>query len=399
MVNYTHMKKHKNIHNTFKRLYTRHVSLIILIVLAASSFGGYSLVYAATLQEQIDELNGQNSQNQANLDKLEVEASSYQDAISILQSQINEFQKQIDANAAESQRLQTEMDLAQKELDKQKSLLGESIKAMYVEGDMTTIEMLATSNDLGDFFDKQQYRDAVKDKIKLALDKVTALKAELKDKKAEKDRIVIEQQALRATAAAQKTEQDRLLGFNQSQQDDYNSQIKNNQDKIAELRRQQAIENARLFGGGEGSVGGGGYPWGNAPCLATGVVDGSCWGFEWGYNGTWNNWATGGYAYRNCTDWVAWRIKTVQGISVAGLGNAKQWPGRAGSYGYTTGRTPQVGAAAISMAGTYGHVMYVEAVNGDGSAVISDYNRNGTGKYLMSTISAASAANLYYVYF
>src|SRR5690606_30465490 len=133
--------------------------------------------------------------------------------------------------------------------------------------------------------------------------------------------------------------------------------------------------------GGSSQVGGGGYPWGYAPCLTGGHVQGYCNGYMWGYNGNFYNWANGGYAYRNCTDYVAWRVG-----APGGLGNAKYWNDRAPAYGYTVSSTPRVGAAAISEVGYYGHVMYVEAVNGDGSIVISDYNRQYTGEYMVTTL-------------
>lgn len=368
-------------------------SVVMALFLAVGSFGGVRLVGAQSLQQQIDTLTNQNSNVQAQVNALEVEAASYEETIASLRAQITAFQAQIKKRQAESEKLQKQIEAKEIELEEQKDLLGQSIKAMYLEGEITTIEMLATSKNLSDYFDKQQYRDVVKSKIKTTLDSVKALKAELQIKKTEVEKIIKQQEELRASAAIQKAEQDRLLNFNQAQRNEFNDKIKDNEEAINELRRQQAIENARLFGGGGGVIGGGGYPWGNAPCLGTGQVDGWCPGYEWGYNGSWYNWNTGGYAYRNCTDWVAYRTG-----APAGLGNAKYWDDRAPSYGYTVSSTPKAGAAAVSNSGYYGHVMYVEAVNPDGSIVISDYNRAGTGKYQISTLSAASASALNYVY-
>ena len=230
--------------------------------------------------------------------------------------------------------------------------------------------------------------------IQATLDKITALKMELQSKKEEIETIIKQQEELRAASAIQKAEQDRLLNMNKSEQADFNKQIKETQNQINELKRQQAIENARLFGGGGGQVGGGGYPWGNAPCLHGGHVQGYCYDYEWGYGGNYFNWSNGGYAFRNCTDYVAWRTG-----APGGLGNAKTWDDRAPAYNLTVSSTPRVGAAAVSNSGYYGHVMLVEAVNGDGSIIISDYNRAGPGEYGISTLSAATARSLSYVYF
>jgi surface antigen/uncharacterized protein YraI len=63
-------------------------------------------------------------------------------------------------------------------------------------------------------------------------------------------------------------------------------------------------------------------------------------------------------------------------------GNAGDWLAEAQSGGIPTGSTPAVGAIAVFLpyvagAGQYGHVAYVEAVNGDGTITISEYNWAG----------------------
>ncbi len=373
--------------------------LSILLIAAILSVATFKITQAATLQQQINELSEENQDAKKQVNELAAEAASYQDAINNLQEQINEYQRQIDERQAESESLQAQIVEKEAELERQKNLLGQSIKAMYLEGDISTIEMLATSKTLSDFFDKQQYREVVKSKIRTTVEKVTALKAELQDKKAEVEQIIVQQKELRAQADAQKAEQNRLLSYNEGQQAEFNKQIKDNQTRINELKRQQAIENARLFGGNGGQLGGGGYPWGRAVCIHTGKVEGSCYNYDWSEGGSIYNWKTGGYGYRNCTDWVAYRVRVAGGYVPSGLGNAKTWDDRAPNYGYKVSSTPKEGAAAVSNYGYYGHVMYVEAVNEDGTIVVSDYNRAGTGKYDMNQLSAATAANLRYVYF
>ncbi len=379
-----------NIGQNIRRLAIIAVAAVTLI----SSLSAVRILSAESLQQQINELTAENNQNKARLDALKVEASSYEDAINKLSAQINAYQAEINTRQAEAEDLQRQITEKEAELVVQRDLLGQNIKAMYLEGEISTIEMLATSKNLSDFLDKQQYREVVKTKIKNTLDNITTLKVELQTKKEQVDTIIKQQQELRAASAVQKAEQDRLLGMNKSQQSDYTKQIKDTQSQINDLKRQQAIENARLFGSGGGQIGGGGYPWGTAPCLHGGHVQGACYDYEWGYGGDWHNWANGGYAFRNCTDYVAYRTG-----APGGLGNAKAWDDRAPSYGLTVSGTPRAGAAAVSNSGTYGHVMYVEAVNSDGSILISDYNRAGPGEYGVSTLSAATASNLRYVYF
>lgn len=385
-----YMARKRQIKNGLKRLAFMAFASVLMV---ASFAGTQQIISAQSLQQQINQLQAEQNQNKAQLNALKLEASSYQDAIDTLAAQINAFQAEINRRQAESDKLQEQIKVKEAELEKQRELLGKNIKAMYLEGDITTIEMLATSKSLSDFFDKQQYREVVKNKIKSTLDTITALKVELQTKNEEVQKIIKQQEELRSAAAVQKAEQDRLLGMNKSEQSEFNKAIKDQQNAINELKRQQAIENARLYGSGGGTVGGGGYPWGSAPCLHGGHVKGYCYDYEWGWNGSYYNWSTGGYAYRNCTDYVAWRTG-----APGGLGNAKSWDDRAPAYGLQVSSTPRVGAAAVSNAGYYGHVMYVEAVNSDGSIIISDYNRAGPGEYGVSTLSAGTASTLRYVY-
>ncbi len=371
-------------------------AVLISGVLTISAAVHFPLASADRYQDQINALSEENNQKKGVLNGLKVEASGLQATINALQEQINGLQIQINANKARNDELQKQIADAEAELAKQKHVLGENIREMYLEGQISTLEMLASSRDLSEFVDKQQYRNAVRDKVKTTLDKVTALKLQLKGQKEEVERLIKELTKLQDQLATQQGEQNRLLGLNQSEQATTDKEIKDNYDRITELKRQQAIENVRLFGGSGGVIGGGGYPWGNAACLHTGQVDGWCPNYDWAVNGSVWNWATGGYGYRNCTDWVSYRVRSTGRYVPSGLGNAKSWVVTAPGYGYRVDQTPETGAAAVSTAGTFGHVMYVEGVNGNGTIVVSDYNRAGTGKYDTNSISASG---LWFVHF
>lgn len=360
------------------------IALLLLILVVGFVVSPVSQkVQADRFTEQINELKAQNAQKEQNVKALQVEADSIAGVVAGLQVQIEGLQAQINANQAKADDLQRQIAEAEIELAKQKNLMGQNIRAMYLEGDISTLEMLASSKDLSEFIDKQQYRDAVKDKIKGTLDRINTLKAQLKSAKEETDRLIQEDNVLKAQADANKAEQNRLLNFNQSQQYEYNQQIKSNQTQINDLKRQQVLENIRMFGGGgaPGIPGGGGYPWGNAYCVHTGQVGGPCYNYDWYFNGgPWDVW---GYGYRNCTSWVAYKLAADGKTGFTYLGNAADWPGGAAARGFDVsyGSGARVGDAAVNPNGYYGHVMYVEAVFDDGRVVVSDYNRLGDGLY------------------
>lgn len=382
------MKKSKQ-HNRIGRALQSGAAILIAVT-AVFAFTGFTKVAADRFDEQIRQLQQENTNRQDALTGLRGQAASFQEAIGLLQQQISQVTAEINANVAKQAEIQKKIEETQAELDRQKKVLAADIKAMYVDGSISTIEILATSKNLSEFVDKEAYRNAVQKQIQETLKKINKLQAELNVQKNEVDSLLLQQRAQQQQLDASRAEQAKMLAFNQQQQADFNSQVKQANNQIADLRRQQAEENCRIFGCSGGVLGGGGYPWGFAKCLHTGQVEGSCYNYDWAVNGQVYNWGTGGWGYRNCTDWVAFRSGgRVPSASVmhvyAGSGHAKYWDDTGRGMGKQVDSSPNAGDTAVSNAGTYGHVLYVEQVHGDGSISVSDYNRAGTGKYDTST--------------
>ncbi|MDB4875473.1 MAG: hypothetical protein JWM41_1919 [Gemmatimonadetes bacterium] len=89
-----------------------------------------------------------------------------------------------------------------------------------------------------------------------------------------------------------------------------------------------------------------------------------------------------GFFYRECTSFVAWRLNRDAGTKNAPYfftnhmggghwGDASTWIANAQSLHYTVNKSPAVGSVAWF---SYGHVAYVERVNGDGTVDVSEYN-------------------------
>ncbi|HWS45703.1 MAG TPA: CHAP domain-containing protein, partial [Acidimicrobiia bacterium] len=137
----------------------------------------------------------------------------------------------------------------------------------------------------------------------------------------------------------------------------------------------------------------GGYPDAMMPCAqapyATFGTGAWCRNDDWGpVRDTTPNWSVAtthsvrGYGYRNCTDWVAWRLQSfgVPDALTRGLGNGGQWAANAGRNHLSVSSTPKAGDAAV-IAGNPGHVAFVEAVHGDGTITVSEYNAVGDGAF------------------
>lgn len=133
---------------------------------------------------------------------------------------------------------------------------------------------------------------------------------------------------------------------------------------------------------------GGGYPYDSAAnCSAQ--FGASSWCIDanrnarFEYSEVFSSW---GFAYRNCTDWVAFRINSLgvgfnNTLGGRRFGNAKNWDDNAQLLGWTVSTVPLARSIAVSNAGTFGHVAFVESVNSDGSVNVSEYNMGGAGNY------------------
>jgi surface antigen len=343
----------------------------LLILLAVVGLVGGAVVHADQFDDQINSLRGQNSNIQGLLNGLESSASSYQQAIAQYQAQINAVQAQLSANQAQQVQLEAQIASDQQQIDQKKAQLGATIKAMYIDGQTSTIEELASSSSLSAYVDKEEYREKVQDDLNVTIDQITALQNQLKQQKAELDTLIASEQAQRAQLASDQSEQQRLLTFNQGQQAAYNSQLNANSSQIAELRRLQIIANNRYnIGDFKGSPDNGGYPdrWANA--RQDSMLD--SWGM---YN-------------RECVSYTAFRVhqdflagKNSRDMPYwGGRGNANEWDNDARAAGIPVDTNPTPGSIAISNAGAFGHAMYVEAVNGN-EIYVQQYNQQLTGQY------------------
>lgn len=213
---------------------TRQLALLFGVFLLLASIS-IPFARADRFSNQITELQEENHEAHEKVDALRLRAESIEEAIAKLQATVDALQQKIVENQAKSDQLKAEIAEAEIELAKQRDVLGQNIKAMYLEGQITTLEMLATSKDLSQFVDKQQYRDVVKSKIKDQVDTITALRLELQANREEVEALLKEDRKLKVEISEQKAEQDRLLAMNMSEQAEFNAKIRENNKKIDQL--------------------------------------------------------------------------------------------------------------------------------------------------------------------
>lgn len=329
-------------------------------------------------QQEADNYNSEASRLGEMADSLQAELDKINGQISAIQTQISDSQKKINS-------LNDQIKKNEELIKHNRKAMGRILADLYVDDQISPLEMLASSKNISDYIDKQEQRNSLKTSLNDKIKEIKSLQKKLEENKKSVENTLRDQELQRNAMVAKQSEKAKLITDTKNDQNNYAALAQKRNSEVAKLREEQLKENKKIFIVGAGSVGTGGYPsaWASAPLDA--YVD------PWGL-----------YT-RECVSYVAWKIASTGRYvpHFGGAGNANQWPETAARHGIPSGSTPKAGAAAVKKIGTYGHVMYVESVNGDGTITISDYNRGWDGLYRGPDAdgSRIPASGLTYVYF
>ncbi len=343
--------------------------------MVAPYFSGH-VARADKYDEQINAIKLQIADYDNRRNDLRAQADNLQNKIADLQLQQQQIQAQINLTTAERNSLQQKIAELEAKIKRQATALSESLKTQYLNGEMSALDILMNSHSISDYVDRQTQQKVVSDNIKKSVDSIKSMKIDLEKKKKRTEVLLASQQDQKAALGASRQEQQTLLDQTKGQDAAYQALTKQSNDRIAQLKQQQAAEIAarmRAKGGNRlktaaGTACGGGYPdrWCHAP--KDSMVD-----------------SYGMYS-RECVSYAAFKVASTYGWPsywTRGGNDAKNWLGRARGYGIPTGSTPKPGAVAVMRNGTYGHVAWVESVNSDGTFNYSDYNSDNRGNYAM----------------
>ena len=194
-------------------------------------------------------------------------------------------------------------------------------------------------------------------------------KNQLEADKAEVEDLLASQQAAKDALVSKRSEQQNLVEKYQNDAEAYAEVAKAAQEaqRAAEKAEQEA--HPELYGG-SAYTGANTYPW-----------QGDCPEKQDYYGTVWQGRYIGGYVCE-CVSYAGWKAYEAYGVVLA-WGNAYNWDDRARSAGYTVNHTPAAGTIGQLDSGPYGHVFWVESVNGDGSINVTEYN-NSYATYLYS---------------
>lgn len=398
------MKRRSTTPSSSRGLVTKSVAVAAAVIMAVSAPFALQLgVSADRYDDQIAAYEAEIKQYQNQANTLGEQVKTLEGEKAALQAQIDTIRTQIELSKTKLEQLKSEIAKTQEQINQNKELLGVTLANMYAADKVSPLEMLAGSENIADFVDQQEQRASMSDQLTKTVNVIKAKKAELEKQQAEAERVLVDQQGSEKALAVKEAEKRDLIARTQNDQNAYNSLVSDRQAKQLQVMQQQqaAIEAAiRAAGGGRGTTviaGGsaGGYPWNSSNCY----VDANAWSYG-GADGV----GTDGYGYgcRQCVSYVAWRVGVERGFVPVNWGNANDWVANGRRAGYTVSSTPRAGSAGVIYGGQYGHIVWVDSVNGDGTLTVSQYNyynAGGPGWGHYSKMIVPAATYQYFIYF
>ncbi len=317
---------------------------------------------------------------QAKVQELNVEIAGRELEIAETTAQVNALTKQIEETEAK--------------LKEEQSALAQLLIDMHFEGDSEPIQILAGANSISDLAEKQARNEVVKQQISATAQKVKETKIQLETDKAKVVALLEQQKAAKQELVNKRAEQQALVAKYQNDAESYAAVAKAAQEaQRAAERAEQEAHPERYSGSMYSGVNT--YPW-----------QGDCPHNQDTFGTVWNGHYIGGYVCE-CVSYVGWKAYEAYGLYLA-WGNAYNWDDRARALGYQVDHSPEGDSIGQFDSGRYGHVFWVESVNGDGSINVTEYNNayatriySGVyqyGDFGARTISASEARNYNYIH-
>lgn len=351
---------------TRKRLFTKPVFFAAACLIAVGAiFTVFQAqpVSADRLEDQINAAEAEIDKFEKEIEKLRQRGDSLQNALNTLAVEKSAIQARVDRNEAKREKILEDIEETKKQIARNQEVLGETVSELYVDSSMTPIEMLASSNSIGDYVDKQEYRAAVRDQLGAAITEIRELREKLDDQKVEVETVISDLETQKGRIAEKERERQTLLAKTRGEESRYQEQASERREEVKALRAEQAAAMAAAAaargGGGPDFSGYSEYPFMDSSM----AYDDNCIYYEGGSAA--DPW---GYCKRQCTSYVAWRLAKDGKSGFSGLGHAVYWGTDNRDY-----RSAQRGDVLVDPVGGYGHVMYIEAVT-DSGVKISQFN-------------------------
>ncbi len=198
-----------------KQIFSKFIKGAQAIVIGLALFLMPLQVFAMTqaeAQAEIDRLNAESAAAQAQITQLQGKKRTLSEEISLfnsqiyqLQLQINSAQKEIDLTTIQISNIGVQITQAESDLKIRQAQLGEIMRVMYEDGQVSNIELIAKSQSFSEFLDRSEYIEVMQLNIKENATKILDLKNELDSKKKEMETKRNKAQQLKSETLSQRT--------------------------------------------------------------------------------------------------------------------------------------------------------------------------------------------------
>lgn len=299
------------------------------------------------------------SASEARAKELAASANTLEGEVARLNAEIAALEDEIARNQAVAQDLSEQITLNNEKLNLQQIALAKLLVEIYHEPETDALTMLASSKSLSDFAEKQSRQNTAKTQITTSAKAIRLLKEELEKQKSSVDALIASTELSRTEAENKRNQQASLIA---KYQNDSAAYQRDSEEARQVMQREIAAEIARYNSSGVAGEGYNSYPWA-ARCPQDNV----------GYI------VVGGYVCQ-CTSYAGWKAQEYFGIYISSWGDARSWGYSAQRQGYVVNDTPAPHTIAYSTAGIYGHVMWVESINSNGTINLTEYNNSASSK-------------------
>lgn len=224
----------------FRKTRLRALALLLCVLLVAT-VGNVLTAGAASLSDQIASLERKQAAIKSEIAGLKKDISKQQELKTALQKQINNVQDQIDLYNSEISKLNSKISALEAEIEQTQQNLEESkeafkgrLRAMYISGEQSSLALLLSADDFGDFLYKAElmrsvteYDTVVIDQLKADIEQLEADSQELEEKKSSV-------QSMKSSVAAKQTEMNNSMKELNSVISDLNEEKSELEDESAE---------------------------------------------------------------------------------------------------------------------------------------------------------------------
>lgn len=354
--------------------------LVMIVALFAGAFGSFfyvgndasGLSIACQKSQACREAAAKEQEATKAAEEAASSANAYQNKVNETAVEIASKEAEIAASEAEVDVLQRKIEKTEEEIAKDQEALADLLVNKHFESDAEPIRILAGASSISDLAEKAAREQVVREQINAQATKIKREKEELESNKASVEEHLAEQQKSRKELVAKKKEREELVAKYQDDADAYEEVAAAAREERQAAERKWQEEHRSSFSGAVATYTGyNTYPW-QAECPQKQDY----------YLTSIGGYKIGGYVCE-CVSYAGWKAYEAWGIPI-GWGNAYSWDdGARRDDRFYVDRTPAAGVIGQMDSGPYGHVFWVENVNGDGSIDVTEYN-NYYATYLYS---------------